>query len=126
MDAAAASVRVDRWLWAARFFKTRSLAAAACGGGKVDVNGEAAKPARPLRAGDRVEVTVPRGKRIARVLALSERRGPPAEARSLYEDLTPPAPPRPMRPAPVLREPGLGRPTKRERRVLDRLRGSAS
>ncbi|MBI1845664.1 MAG: hypothetical protein HYR86_01685 [Candidatus Rokubacteria bacterium] len=69
---------------------------------------------------------MPRGKRIARVLALSERRGPPAEARALYEDLTPPAPPRPMRPAPVLREPGLGRPTKRERRVLDRLRGSAS
>jgi ribosome-associated heat shock protein Hsp15 len=122
MEEPSGVLRVDKWLWAARFFKTRSLASAACGGGKVDINGEAAKPARPLRVGDRLEVTIPGGKRVARVLALSGRRGPPATARALYEDLTPPAPPRPSRATPVLRAPGLGRPTKRERRELDRLR----
>ncbi len=115
-------LRVDKWLWAARFFKTRSLAAAACGGGKVDVNGEAARPARPVRPGDLVQVTVPSGRRIARILGLNERRGPASEARALYEDLTPPAPPRAPKTAPVYRPAGAGRPTKRERRALDRLR----
>jgi len=57
------SLRVDKWLWAARVFKTRSLAGAACDGGKVDVNDEAAKPARRVRAGDLVRVTLPRGRR---------------------------------------------------------------
>jgi ribosome-associated heat shock protein Hsp15 len=122
MEASPDALRVDKWLWAARFFKTRSLAAAACRGGKVDLNGEAARPARTLRVGDRVDVTIPGGRRVARVLVLSERRGPPAMARALYEDLTPPAAPRPIRAAPVRRTPGLGRPTKRERRQLDRLR----
>jgi ribosome-associated heat shock protein Hsp15 len=115
-------MRIDKWLWAARFFKTRSLAAAACTGGKVDVNDEAAKPARLVRVGDRLHVTVPGGRRVARVLALSERRGPPAQARTLYEDLTPPAPPRLRQPPPSSRPPGAGRPTKRERREIDRLR----
>lgn len=117
------SLRVDKWLWAARFFKTRSLAAAACAGGKVDVNDEAAKPAKAVRPGDVVKVTVRDGKRIARVLGVSERRGPAAEARLLYEDLTPPAPPRLRQAPPPFRAPGAGRPTKRERRHLDRLRG---
>jgi ribosome-associated heat shock protein Hsp15 len=117
------SMRVDKWLWAARFFKTRSLAAQACAGGKVDVNGEAAKPARLVRAGDRLEVTLPGRKRIARVLALAERRGPGTAARALWEDLTPPAPPRPRQPRPSYRPPGAGRPTKRERRQIGRLRG---
>jgi ribosome-associated heat shock protein Hsp15 len=118
------AMRIDRWLWAARFFKSRSLAAAACSGGKVDVNHEAAKPARLVRPGDLVAVTVgPGRRRIARVVGLTERRGPAGEARLLYEDLTPPEPPRPpMAPGPY-REPGAGRPTKRERRRLDRLRG---
>jgi ribosome-associated heat shock protein Hsp15 len=118
----AASMRIDRWLWAARAFKTRSVAAAACDGGKVDVNGEAAKPAKPVRGGDRVEITVPGGRRILKVLGLSDRRGPATEARLLYEDLTPPAPPRLRQPAPPYRPPGAGRPTKRERREIDRLR----
>jgi ribosome-associated heat shock protein Hsp15 len=122
MDAPA-SLRIDKWLWAARFFKTRSLAAAACAGGKVDVNDEAAKPARPVRQGDVVRVTVPGGKRIARVVAISERRGGAPQARALYEDLTPPSPPRARQARPPFRPPGAGRPTKRERRDIERLRG---
>ena len=119
----ASSLRVDRWLWAARFFKTRSLAAAACAGGKVDVNGDAAKPSKLVRAGDLVRVTVSGGARIARVTVLSDTRGSAEVARALYEDLTPPRPPR-LRSAPAAwRPPGAGRPTKRERRAVDRLRG---
>lgn len=117
------TLRVDRWLWAARFFKTRSLAAQACAGGKVDVNGETAKPARAVRLGDRIAVTLPGGPRIGRVLGLSERRGPASEARALWEDLTPPAPPRLRQARPPYRLPGSGRPTKLERRQINRLRG---
>lgn len=117
------SVRVDRWLWAARFYKTRSLAQAACAGGKVDLNGQAAKAARPVRVGDRLRVTFGEWRRELLVRALGERRGPASAARGLYEDLSPPPPPRPQRLLPpVLRAPGLGRPTKRERRLLDRFR----
>jgi len=117
------AVRVDKWLWAARFYKTRSLAHAACEGGKVDVNGQAAKPARALRVGDRLRVTLGEWRRELVVRTLSERRGPPAEARALYEDLSPPRPPRAERALPlVARAVGLGRPTKRERRLLDRVR----
>ena len=124
MEASFDSIRVDKWLWAARVFKTRSQASGACDGGKVDVNGEAAKPARHVRSGDRVEITVPGGRRILKVVALDERRGPAAEARLLYEDLTPPAPPRIRQPRPPYRPPGAGRPTKRDRRDIDRLRGA--
>ena len=116
-------VRVDKWLWAARFFKSRTLAAAACAGGKVDVNDQSVKPSRALRPGDRLEITLPRGKRIVRVAALADRRGPGAEAARLYDDLTPPPLPKAARPLPVYRPPGAGRPTKRERRMVDRLRG---
>lgn len=123
MTDAGPSMRVDRWLWAARFFKTRSLASGACVGGKVDVNGEAAKPAKALRPGDLIKVTLPRGGRIARVVALSERRGPAGAARELYADLTPPAPPRLRQAPPPYRPPGAGRPTKRARRQIERLRG---
>jgi ribosome-associated heat shock protein Hsp15 len=119
---APASMRIDKWLWAARAFKTRSLAAEACDGGKVDLNGEAAKPAKQVHGGDRVEITVVGGRRILKVVALSERRGPAPQARLLYEDLTPPAPPRTRQPKPPYRAPGAGRPTKRERRAIDRLR----
>jgi ribosome-associated heat shock protein Hsp15 len=105
-------------------FKTRSLAAKACDGGKVDINAEAAKPAKPVRAGDRVEVTLPRGRRrILKVTAIGDRRGSAAIARALYEDLTPPEPPRLRQAPPPFRAPGSGRPTKRERRDIDRLRG---
>jgi ribosome-associated heat shock protein Hsp15 len=118
------SIRVDKWLWAARVFKTRSLASTACDGGKVDVNDEAAKPARKVRPGDRIMVTLPRGRRrILKVNALGDRRGSPEVARALFEDLTPPEPPRLRQAPPPRREPGAGRPTKRERREIERLRG---
>jgi ribosome-associated heat shock protein Hsp15 len=115
-------LRIDKWLWAARFFKSRTLAAAACHGGKVDINEQAAKASRPVRPGDLLHVTLTRSKKIVRVRALSERRGSGAQAALLYEDLTPPPPPKAARvPPPVYRPRGLGRPTKRERRLLDRL-----
>lgn len=114
--------RVDKWLWAARFFKSRTLAATACAGGKVDINGDAVKPSKIVRPGDLVQVTLPRCRRIIRIVALSERRGSGIEAQQLYEDLTPPPPPKESRPAPpAYRPPGAGRPTKRERRRIDRL-----
>lgn len=123
-DARAPAVRLDRWLWAARFFKSRGLAHEACAGGKVDVDGQAAKPSRMVRVGARLHVTLGEWRRELVVLALSERRGPASEARALYEDHSPPPPPRSLRvPPPVVRAPGLGRPTKRERRAQDRLRG---
>lgn len=116
------AIRLDRWLWAARFFKTRRLAQEACQGGKVDVNGRAARPAHTLRVGDRLRITQGTWRREVVVRALALRRGPADEARALYEDLSPPPPPAPAL-APVRRERGRGRPTKRERRRLDRLRG---
>ena len=115
-------VRIDKWLWAARFFKSRTLAAAACNGGKVHVNGDAAKPSKTVRPGDLLRVTLPRIRRIVRVTALAERRGGAGDAAVLYDDLTPPPPPREARPGPpAYRPPGAGRPTKRERRRIDRL-----
>jgi len=117
------TLRIDKWLWAARFFKTRSLAAAACDGGRVDVNEQAAKPSRQVRPGDLLHVTLPTGRRIARVVALVEQRGPAASARALYDDLTPPSPPRRRAGRLALRPAGSGRPTKRDRRAIDHLRG---
>jgi ribosome-associated heat shock protein Hsp15 len=114
---------VDKWLWAARFFKTRSVAALACAGGKVDVNDDAAKPAKLVRVGDRLRITQRQGRRVVKVLALAGVRGPALAARALYEDLTPPAPPRTRQAPPPWRPAGAGRPTKRERRELERLRG---
>ncbi len=125
MSDAVVSVRIDKWLWAARVFKTRSLASAACQGGKVDVNDEAAKPAKAVRVGDVVRVTLPLGRRrIVKIAVPGDRRGSPAEGRTLYEDLTPPEPPRQRLAPPPFRPAGAGRPTKRERRQVDRLRGS--
>jgi ribosome-associated heat shock protein Hsp15 len=118
-------MRLDKWLWAARFHKSRSLAQAVCQGGKVDVNGQAAKPSRAIRAGDRIRLTVGEWRRELVVKALADRRGPAVDARALYDDLSPAPPPRALRPPPgVLRTRGLGRPTKRERRLHDRLRGA--
>lgn len=124
MSEVPATVRVDRWLTAARVFKSRTLASEACDGGKVDVNDEAAKPARAVRPGDVLRITLPHGRRrILKIIALGERRGSAAVARTLYDDLTPPEPPRGPRGAPVYRPQGSGRPTKRERREVERLRG---
>jgi ribosome-associated heat shock protein Hsp15 len=118
------SIRVDKWLWAARVFKTRSLASTACDGGKVDVNDEAAKPARRVRVGDLIRVTLPRGRRrILKVVAVGDRRGSAEAAKVLFEDLTPPEPPRARQAPPPRRAPGTGRPTKRDRREIEHLRG---
>ena len=118
------SVRVDKWLWAARVFKTRSLATDACDGGKVDVNDQAVKPAKNLKPGDVVKISLAQGRRrILKVVVLDDRRGSATVARALYEDLTPPELPRTRLAPPPFRPPGAGRPTKRERREIDRLRG---
>jgi ribosome-associated heat shock protein Hsp15 len=117
-------MRLDKWLWAARVFRTRSLAADACEGGKIDVNDRAARPAKGLRPGDVLRVSLPHGRRrLLRVVALDDRRGPATTARALFDELTPPEPPRARLAPPPRRTPGAGRPTKRERRELDRLRG---
>ena len=123
---AAPAVRIDRWLWATRLYKSRSLAAEACGGGKVKVNGHTAKPHKLVRAGDAVSVTHPAGRKEFTVVALAERRGPASEARQLYDDHSPPPPPREERSAfvpPQFRPHGVRRPTKRERRQIEKLRG---
>lgn len=80
------SVRIDKWLWAARFFKTRSLAAQAVGGGKVQVNGARVKPARAIKAGDVLEIHKDGFEFRVTVLGLSERRGPAAVAQTLYQE----------------------------------------
>jgi len=79
-------VRIDKWLWAARFFKTRSQAAQAVAGGLVHVNGQRVKPARQLGVGEELRITRGREIFLVRVLALDERRGPAAKARLLYEE----------------------------------------
>jgi ribosome-associated heat shock protein Hsp15 len=114
-------VRLDRWLRAARAYRTRSLAAAACDGGKVTVNGSAAKPHKLVRPGDIVGLGGVRPRRW-RVTAVAERRGPASAARLLYDDLTPPPIVAPIDAGAPRRERGSGRPTKRARRSLDRLR----
>ncbi len=82
----AETVRVDVWLWAARFFKTRSLAKAAIAGGHIDVNGDGCKPAKSLRAGDRLQITRGQERYEVEVLALSDRRGPASVAQALYRE----------------------------------------
>ncbi len=79
-------VRIDKWLWAARFYKTRALASKAVDGGKVHVNGQRAKASRPLQIGERLEITRGHIYSVVDVLALSEKRGPAKEAQQLYEE----------------------------------------
>lgn len=81
-----AGVRLDKWLWAARFFKTRSLASEAVKGGKVHVNGSRVKPSRPLQVGDRLEITRGEVHQTVIVQGLSDRRGPATVAAELYEE----------------------------------------
>jgi ribosome-associated heat shock protein Hsp15 len=114
-------VRIDRWLCAARVYPSRTQATQACVGGRVRVNDEPVKPHHALRIGDRVRANSERGLRVLQVLALAEKRLSPALARALFDDQSPPPPPRPARSP--RRDPGAGRPTKRERRQLDRFRG---
>ena len=124
MNEEATRLRLDKWLWHARFFKTRSIASTYCEEGRLRVNGElTAKAHYAARVGD--VLTFPMGEviRVVRIVALGERRGPAPEAQALYEDLTV----RPQRapvagvPSAAPREPGSGRPTKSDRRAIDRL-----
>ena len=122
------TTRLDRWLWAARFFKTRALAAAAADGGKVQVNGNRAKPAKLLRLGDRVRVRKPPYEFQLLVRGLAERRGPPAEAARLYEEDAASRQARELLALRLKLEPtityeGKGRPTKKARREIERLKG---
>lgn len=117
------SVRADAWTWAVRLYPTRSAAGAACKAGHVKVNGASAKPAQPVKIGDTVRALTPGGERIVVVTGLLEKRTSATVAVTMYDDRTPPPPPKEERPATVVRERGSGRPTKRERRLTDRLRG---
>ena len=114
-------VRIDRWLCAARILKSRTQATQACAGGRVRVNDESVKPHFAVRVGDRVRVQADHGLRIVEVTGLAEKRQSPALARTLFNDHSPPPVPRPARMP--RREAGAGRPTKRERRDLQRFRG---
>jgi ribosome-associated heat shock protein Hsp15 len=121
-------VRVDKWLWAARFFKTRSLAAEAVTGGKIEINGEAAKPAKLVHPGDEVRIRMGQFEHIVIVRDVSERRGPASVATTLYEETQESKRQRAklaerLRDSPWGFEQGAGRPTKRDRRDLQRLRG---
>lgn len=121
------AVRLDKWLWAARFFKTRSLAARAISGGKVQVNGRRAKRASHLHVGDRVRVRKGPHEYQLVVQKLSERRGPAKEAATLYEETAESVQARESLRAQLKAAPKYsfregGRPTKRERRQLDRLK----
>lgn len=120
-EVSAPSTRVDRWVWAIRLFKTRSDATDACRGGHVRVNGATAKPAAPVRPGDRVEVRVHGTDRIVEVVEVIDKRVGAAIAAGCFVDHTPP-PPEVDRTRVAPRERGAGRPTKRERREIDRWR----
>lgn len=118
------SVRIDRWLLAVRVFKTRTLSQQACAGGKVTVNDVRATAHRPVRAGDRVRIQGARGLRDLVVLGLAERRLPAPDAQELYEDHSPPPEPREPPALTLQRDRGSGRPSKRDRRKVDRFRRS--
>lgn len=117
------TTRVDVWLWAVRLYKSRSAATAACRGGHVRVNRVAAKASTPVKVGDRVEAFVER-KRILEVVALLNKRVGAAVAATCLIDHSPPVAVVKRLPRVAVREPGSGRPTKRERRELDRFRGT--
>ena len=118
-------VRVDAWVWGVRLFKTRSAAGAACRAGHVKVNGERAKPATPVGPGDEVVVRLPERDRVLEVVRLITKRGSAAVAAECYVDRSPPPPPKELSVPVARRDRGAGRPTKRERREIDRLRGRA-
>ncbi|WP_375384595.1 RNA-binding S4 domain-containing protein [uncultured Microbacterium sp.] len=119
----AGSARVDAWLWAVRIYKTRSAATAACRAGHVRVNGERAKAAQPVKIGDELRVRIAGFDRMLVVRApISKRVGAPVVATAM-DDQTPPPPSKESMPFVPVRDRGAGRPTKRERRDIDKLRG---
>ena len=121
-------VRMDKWLWAARFFKTRTLAARACELGRIDSNGQSAKPAREVRVGDLLQVKNAGGDFQVEVLVLSEMRGPAAVAQTLYRETEASRELRlklaeERKAMPHFEASREGKPSKRDRREIDRLRG---
>lgn len=131
MGDATAKVRLDKWLWAARFYKTRALATEAVNGGRVHLNGQRAKPSKDVRMDDEIVITRPGASPMTlHVRGLSDRRGPATEAQQLYEETPESAEAREkdrlmrkMAPPPPGADLGA-RPTKRDRRALDRARRS--
>ena len=116
--------RIDKWLFFARVAKSRSLAAKLVLAGRIRVNREKVEQTSyPVKPGDVLTITLDRKVLVYRILSSGVRRGPATEARTLYEDITPPAEQAPA--ASPAREPGAGRPTKKERRALDRLNGDS-
>ena len=115
------ATRVDRWLWAIRLFKTRTDATDACRGGHVKINGSSAKPAGTVHVGDRISAHAHGRDRVVEVVRLIDKRVGAPIAAECYVDHSPPAPPRDSV-TPLFRDPGTGRPTKRDRRQLDRFR----
>jgi ribosome-associated heat shock protein Hsp15 len=121
-------MRIDKWLWAARFFKTRSLASAAVDAGKVQINDLRVKPAREVKAGDVLRITIGQAQWVVVVQDVADKRGPASVARQLYEesDESRAAREAQREQARLVVEPGAairGRPTKRDRRRLDRFGG---
>lgn len=118
-----ATQRIDKWLWYARFFKSRSLAAKICEARKVRLNGTVVtKPSHLVKEDDVLTFAQRRAIRVVRIADVGRRRGPAAEAATLYEDLAPPEMPEAQAEPRIVRESGAGRPTKAERRATDRLR----
>ena len=120
-------VRLDKWLWAARFFKTRAMAADAIDGGKVDVNAAKVKRAKMVQAGDEVTVRQPPFEHVVIVRGISDRRGPASVAATLYEETADSKLKREKLALQIRSMPGddwdTGRPTKRDRRDINRFRG---
>ncbi len=122
--------RIDKWLWAARFFKTRSLASRACELGRIQSNGQSAKPSREVRPGDLLQVKNEGGDFQIEVLLLSEMRGPAAVARTLYRETESSKELRlklaeERKAVAAFEQLPEGKPSKRNRRELDRFRGRA-
>ena len=125
-DETSGSVRIDKWLWAARFYKTRSMAAEAVTGGKVELNGERAKPAKGVKPGDTLRIRSGVFEQVVTVRGLSERRGPAAVAHALYEETAESAAARAKMAERMRYEAPLGmhagRPSKKDRREIRKLR----
>ncbi|MEZ3178593.1 RNA-binding S4 domain-containing protein [Streptomyces pimonensis] len=117
------SVRIDSWIWSVRLVKTRSLGSAACKGGHVRVNGERVKPSHSLRVGDEVRLRAETRERVVVVKRLIRKRVGAPVAVQCYIDNSPPPPPREAVAPAGIRDRGTGRPTKRDRREMERLRG---
>ncbi|MFJ2555196.1 MULTISPECIES: RNA-binding S4 domain-containing protein [unclassified Streptomyces] len=117
------TARVDTWIWSVRLTKTRSQAATACRAGHVRVNGERVKPAYTLKPGDEVRLRHAGRDRVVVVSRVVRKRVGPPVAAECYVDNSPPPPPRELTPSVPVRDRGAGRPTKRDRRELERLQG---